>query len=1537
MLRTIVICSMALSFGIQSFGQINEFKKLLPVEDAPGFNYGFRMAFSNGLGVIASPGGPCDSGTGSMGSTCGRAYVMRRDNGGRWSLVDFFYDPVPSNYETYNSYGTYVATSSNSTASGGSVAIGRIEQTQGFNSPSIDIYQVNGSGQIFFGKTVNYTFGADYFASSTYVKWPIAMAPGIMIAGNPYDINRNPMNGDLVSTGRVLIYGENTGGTYNWGLSKVIEAPAPFGSSFGSTVSCSSDLIFSGAPDINAVYVYSKDFGGTDNWGLIKSIIPGDAAAEDSFGFSISVSSNIVVIGSPKDDDNGTDSGAIYIFDKDQGGADQWGLVKKIVPADGSANDQFGYSVAIENNDLAVGIPDDDDNGNNSGSVYHFSKDEGGINNWGLVSKIIKNPGTYTDEKLGQSVAIDGNQLLVGAPFNDLQGTNSGAVSLYQKNGNEFDYVTEWSASKASRYAQFGYNVSLDPTLAMINNNFIISKDSPAPDAWGLIAGENISAATAACYNQLQVELNGEYAFRSDVTFACTPGVDEGTVTVMKKDQGGSNNWGDFKVVTPTATNYGGFGWKMSSFQDVLAVNAYRNVNGGTGLETGSTKGEIYIFSKDLGGNDNWGQLKKITAANAQDDDYFGYDLSVKNEILAASAPGFTNNTGAVFIYSRNNGGTNNWGLIKRIDTPDGGTSDRFGEAIQLNDNNLVVAAPGNNANEGAVYLFNKDQGGTDSWGLVKKILPPTINPGGKFGTRASISGEALVVSDKDGKLYLFNVNDGGINNWGYTGQLLSSDYSSTDGFGSSFSVSGNVVLVGAPNQSNSLGTNVGAAYLFYTPPPAPIVNSATGLTNSTFSISWSAVSNASGYKVDVSTNSDFSTFLSGFNGLSTTQTNVSLSSLIPNQHYYVRVRSVRTLGGESNSSNVIIALTAPANPTAIDATLINGTGFTANWNSVPGATGYLLDVSTDNFSNFVLGYNGLAVNGTSYSVTGLTSSTAYQFRVRASSGSGVSGSSNAVDVTTLALSSSILSVGSIVYNSNQDIATTQTLTIPVTGGTVPYTVIFKHKGILANDYTTEPALVATAPGSYSTTITPAMLDAMGVDFEIKVTDAINDTNSKTGRINIGFDETNSPALPFERFGGSDESWNLFSIPYDLDNKSISSILADYDQARHEFDWRIMRYRTTTNDYVNFNIGQVKLGEAYWFNAKENIVSKVGAGQTTSQVPFSLTLAQGWNMVGNPYPISISWNKVLADNAGVAGVGALQVFSGITQSAGDVLVPFKGGFVFADAAATVLIDPITAKSGGRVSSTSTKGQIVSRDVDDVAWILPFSLWSSGAEEELGGIGMHPEAKELKDAYDAMAVPRFIKHTDLSTKHQDYFYPWFSRDVVPTQTSHSWNFTLSSNRSKGLTQLTWDQQALQGKQAKLYFLDKITGSVIDMKSRGSYPVDLNRGDFKFEVYYSSNGEPYLPQELILGDAYPNPASTSATIPVVLPADAGAIELTVYDMTGRPVATLAKGNFAPGAYEFKWDIKERKSINGMFIYRLLFTEKAHAPIQKKLIIK
>jgi M6 family metalloprotease-like protein len=211
---------------------------------------------------------------------------------------------------------------------------------------------------------------------------------------------------------------------------------------------------------------------------------------------------------------------------------------------------------------------------------------------------------------------------------------------------------------------------------------------------------------------------------------------------------------------------------------------------------------------------------------------------------------------------------------------------------------------------------------------------------------------------------------------------------------------------------------NVGAVA---TPPAAPVANAATSITQTGFSANWSASTGATGYYLDVATNSTFTTYVSGYQNKAVGSVLTSaVSSLTAGTTYYYRVRAYNA-NGTSTNSNTITATTLanpPAAPVALSATSVTQTGFTAKWNASSGATRYYLDVSTSStFASFVTGYNNKNVsNVTSSAVTGLTANLTYYYRVRAYNTGGTSGNSNTI-TTTLLISKPAAPVASAATN----------------------------------------------------------------------------------------------------------------------------------------------------------------------------------------------------------------------------------------------------------------------------------------------------------------------------------------------------------------------------------------------------------------------------------------------------------------------------------------------------------------------------------------
>ena len=152
-------------------------------------------------------------------------------------------------------------------------------------------------------------------------------------------------------------------------------------------------------------------------------------SANDQFGYSVSVDGNYAIVGAYAEGDaGGAKSGKAYIFDATTGSLLH--TLHNPNAYDTSANDYFGFSVAISGNLAIVGAGEGDAGGTNSGKAYIFDATTGSL------LHTLHNPsayGTSAGDNFGKAVAISGNRVVVGAyGEDDAGGTQSGKVYVYQ-------------------------------------------------------------------------------------------------------------------------------------------------------------------------------------------------------------------------------------------------------------------------------------------------------------------------------------------------------------------------------------------------------------------------------------------------------------------------------------------------------------------------------------------------------------------------------------------------------------------------------------------------------------------------------------------------------------------------------------------------------------------------------------------------------------------------------------------------------------------------------------------------------------------------------------------------------------------------------------------------------------------------------------------------------------------------------------------------------------------------------------------------
>ncbi len=276
-------------------------------------------------------------------------------------------------------------------------------------------------------------------------------------------------NGIYPDSGSVYIFWRNQGSPDNWGqLTKIVVSNLNDYYKFGGSVSLDGDNLIVGAigdPAFGifsgAAYIFDRNLGGSNNWGQQVKLLPSDGYTYDVFGNSVSISGDYAVVGACRDDDNGTDSGSAYIFHRDQGGPDNWGELTKLAPADGEAYEWFGSSVSIDFPYTVIGADYDDDNGSWSGSAYIFYHT--GLA-WMEQAKLLADDGADND-LFGYSVSISGSYATVGADSDDDMGSDSGSAYVFFKDAggvNNWGQHEKLTASDGLSGDWFGNAVAID-------------------------------------------------------------------------------------------------------------------------------------------------------------------------------------------------------------------------------------------------------------------------------------------------------------------------------------------------------------------------------------------------------------------------------------------------------------------------------------------------------------------------------------------------------------------------------------------------------------------------------------------------------------------------------------------------------------------------------------------------------------------------------------------------------------------------------------------------------------------------------------------------------------------------------------------------------------------------------------------------------------------------------------------------------------------------------------------------------------------
>lgn len=211
-------------------------------------------------------------------------------------------------------------------------------------------------------------------------------------------------------------------------------------------------------------------------------------------------------------------------------------------------------------------------------------------------------------------------------------------------------------------------------------------------------------------------------------------------------------------------------------------------------------------------------QSQLLLASDGQSDDMFGNSLAVSGDFAVFGTPqddDINNNSGAAYIYEKT--GTT-WNFSEKLTASDSESADRFGEAVDIDGDYIVVGAyqakNGTTENTGTAYIYKRN-GAT--WELQTKIYANDSEVADNFGKTVAISGEYIVVGAPNedlgtGAAYVFHRSD---ETWTQVTKFIENDAEEWDYFANSVDIDGDYIVAGTWH-NNAAGSNSGAAYIFY-------------------------------------------------------------------------------------------------------------------------------------------------------------------------------------------------------------------------------------------------------------------------------------------------------------------------------------------------------------------------------------------------------------------------------------------------------------------------------------------------------------------------------------------------------------------------------------------------------------------------------------------------------------------------------------------------------------------------------------------------
>ena len=537
------------------------------------------------------------------------------------------------------------------------------------------------------------------------------------------------------------------------------------------------------------------------------------AVIHDNLGASVGMSGDYAMVGVPNDDtDDGRNAGSLQVFFRSETG---WVQHQKLNASDAVGGDQFGTTLAMSGDYAIVGAPRKDDVGNNSGAAYIFTRQG---TEWVEQAKLIA-PDTRAGDYFGISVAIDGDTALVGGHRVNKPMADAGSVYVFERLGNSWIQTAWLTAPDATRFAYFGFSVGIDEDTAIIGATRDDEAGSDAGAAYVFVRnGIQWTFQEKLLGNNTEAEDNFGYAVDVDGDFAIVASPKNkggGAAYIYSRD---GTKWQQkrnrirIRMIPIDPDGASGFGVSVDLSGETAVIGAVGGVVGE------DTVGAAYVFTQNE--PPFWNQHTKLVAGDRRGGDQLGFAVAISgNEVITGapkhSAGGLA--SGAAYIFEQKEDGA--W--VETIKLSDGETAaeDQFGISVSISGNLAVAGAQQDDdiePNAGAAYIFERS--GT-LWLQRAKLAADDAKAGDLFGNAAAINGETVLIGapgvddagPEAGAAYVFIRSD---TEWIQQAKLIGTDTSMFDHFGTAVALHEDTAVIGAHGK-DEVSEDIGAAYIF--------------------------------------------------------------------------------------------------------------------------------------------------------------------------------------------------------------------------------------------------------------------------------------------------------------------------------------------------------------------------------------------------------------------------------------------------------------------------------------------------------------------------------------------------------------------------------------------------------------------------------------------------------------------------------------------------------------------------------------------------